>query len=84
MIRAEVPTLDTSDLPDLPYRLALDDLSPNRWEISREEDEKIEQAANRGKNAITMALAGDAEAMAELRRLGVTRWEHSREEAHAS
>lgn len=75
MIRAEVPTLDTSDLPDLPYRLAVDDLTPDRWEISREEDEKIARAAR--PNLVTRALAGDSEAMDEMKRLHIVRWEHT-------
>lgn len=77
MIRAEVPTL-TDDLPDLPYRLAVDDLAPDRWEITAEEDERIARAAK--PNLVTRALTGDSEAMDELRRLGLTLWQHERRE----
>ena len=72
MTHAEVPTL-TDDIPDLPYRLAIDDSSPVRWELTAEEDEKIARAAH--PNLIERALAGDVEAMADIKRLHVTRWE---------
>lgn len=75
MNQAEVPTL-ADDIPDLPYRLALDDLSPDRWEITAEEDEKIARAAR--PNLITRALAGDSEALADLKRLHVTMWQVGR------
>lgn len=75
MTRAEVPTL-TDDIPDLPYRLTLDDLSPDRWEITAEEDEKLARAAR--PNLITRARDGDEEAMADLKRLHLVAWETRR------
>lgn len=47
-------------------------------EFSAVEDTKLTHAAQRGKVAITRALAGDAEAMADLRRLHLTYWQHER------
>lgn len=75
MTRAEVPTL-TDDIPNLPYRLAIDDLSPDRWEITAEEDERINRAAR--PNLIQRALNGDEEAMADLKRLHLVAWETRR------
>lgn len=76
MTCAEAPTLDTSRIPDLPYRLALDDLICDQWEITAEEDEKITQAAK--PNLISRALAGDDEALLEMKQLKVVRWETRR------
>lgn len=90
MIRVEVPTL-TDDIPprgcpapcpilddviDLPYSLSVDEPDSGRWVITAEEDEKIARAAK--PNLIPRALAGDAEAMADLKRLHVTKWEMRR------
>lgn len=48
------------------------------FEISAEERERLTIAAQRGPRAVRMALAGDAEAMAEMRRLHIVRWDHAR------
>lgn len=73
MTRAEIPTLHTEDIPDLPYRLALDDLSPSRWEITAEEDAKIARAAR--PNLVMRAIGGDVEARKEMEKLHLTLWE---------
>ena len=75
MTHAEVPTL-TDAIPDLPYRLAIADSSPVRWELTAEEDEKIDRAAR--PNLIQRALAGDVEARSDLKRLQLTLWQHDR------
>lgn len=75
MTRAEVPTL-TDDLLDLPYRLAIDDLSGERWEITAEEDERIARAAR--PNLVTRALAGEVEAMDDLVKLHLKLWQRER------
>lgn len=60
----EFPTRYTSD--DVPEQLGDD------FTLSAEDDAKITWAAQRGSRAVKMALAGDTEAMAEMRRLHVT------------
>lgn len=75
MTRTEVPTL-TDDLPDLPYRLALDDTPTDRWEITADEDERIARAAR--PDIVTRALAGDAAAIEDMQRLHMTFWQHDR------
>lgn len=71
---APCPILD--DVTDLPYSLSVDEPDSRRWVITAEEDEKLARAAR--PNLIQRAMAGDEEAMADLKRLHVTMWQVGR------
>lgn len=45
------------------------------FEVTAEEEAKLTRAAQRGPTSVKMALAGDEEAMADLKRLHLTKWE---------
>lgn len=73
--------ISITDAPEYPTRYEPDD-TPEQlgddFEISTEERQRLTIAAQRGPRAVRMALTGDAEAMAEMRRLHIVRWEHVR------
>lgn len=70
-----------TDAPEYPTRLTHDD-TPEQlgddFEISTEERQRLTIAAQRGPRAVRMAMDGDVEAMEEMRRLHIVRWEHVR------
>lgn len=68
------------DVPDLPYRYRIesDPECLDGFTFSIEDDRKINHAAQWGPLRIQAALAGDPDALAELRCLGITRWWHKR------
>ena len=65
-------------LPEIPTRGSHDPDAEDfeALTFSPEEDAKLDRGAR--PNLIARALAGEAEAMDDLRRLHVTRWEHVR------